>query len=263
MLKFFRNEQLMLLVILINTLIIFIGGFWPGNTYFEWADAAFTLFFLWEALAKIKADGWRGYWASGWNRFDFIVLLLALPSLANPFVEGNPGTAAILALRSLRMLKAFRLLRFIPNIQQLLNGMRLAFKASFVVVLAFFIFLVVFAVLSSAIFGRIAPEFFGNPGISVYSIFRLFTVEGWYEIPDAVAANGSAAWATFARIFFSVLLFLGGIIGMSLINSLFVDAATSDNNDDVLDQLNRLEAKIDALGGNAATPDAADDPAAS
>ena len=39
----------------------------------------------------------------------------------------------------------------------------------------------------------------------------------------------------------------GGIIGMSLINSIFVDAMVSDNNDDVKSQLSEMEAKIDEL----------------
>lgn len=251
----------MLLIILVNTLIIFMGGFWPGNPYFEYADAAFTLFFAWEAAAKIKDEGWHGYWSDGWNRFDFIILLLALPSLVSPFMPQTSTTGAVLALRSLRMLKAFRMLHFVPNITQLLNGLRLAFKASFIVMIAFFVFLVVFAILSCAIFGPIAPDLFGNPGISIFNIFRLFTGDGWSEIPDVIAQGHSGAWGTFARLFFSVLMFLGGIIGMSLVNSLFVDAAMSDNNDEVLDELKRLDAKIDALAAADKAPAPADEPA--
>ena len=32
------------------------------------------------------------------------------------------------------------------------------------------------------LFGNAAPQYFGNPALSVYSIFRLFTIEGWYEM---------------------------------------------------------------------------------
>ena len=47
--------------------------------------------------------------------------------------------------------------------------------------------------------------------------------------------------AVFAKVYFSMLLFLGGIIGMSLINSIFVDAMVADNNDDVLKKLEQVE----------------------
>ena len=45
----------------------------------------------------------------------------------------------------------------------------------------------------------------------------------------------------------SSVMFLGGVIGLSLINSIFVDAMAEDNNDEVLEKLRRLEEKIDQL----------------
>ena len=73
--------------------------------------------------------------------------------------------------------------------------------------------------------GDFAPDCFGTPGLALYSTFRMFTIEGWYEIPDMIAKNASEAMAVFARIYFALELFIGGILGMSLINSIFVDAA--------------------------------------
>ena len=51
-------------------------------------------------------------------------------------------------------------------------------------------------------------------------------------------------WAHLIRIYFCLLLIGGGIIGMSLINSIFVDALAADNNDDVKAQLNKMEQAI-------------------
>ena len=66
-------------------------------------------------------------------------------------------------------------------------------------------------------------------------------------MPEAIATNSGATMAVFARIYFSILLFMGGIIGMSLVNSIFVDAMAADNNDEVLEKLNQLEKKIDIM----------------
>ena len=244
---FFCNERTMLMAIVLNTAVMFVGGFWPDSIWFELSDAFFTLLFLFEALAKIKEYGWGGYWKNGWNKFDFIVLVLALPTLASPFVEQTTATSVILALRSLRLFKSFRMIRFIPNVQKLLNGLRLAIKASLLVFIAFILLLVIFSELSSTIFGNVAPDYFGNPAISLYSIFRLFSVEGWYELPDAIAKNGTSIWGLFARCYFSVLMFLGGIIGLSLVNSIFVDAMAEDNNDEILDKLNKIEKQLNEL----------------
>jgi len=84
--------------------------------------------------------------------------------------------------------------------------------------------------------------------MSFYTTFKIFTVEGWYEIPDLIAERSdSAGMAVFARIYFVLLLFGGGIFGLSLINSIFVESMMSDNNDEVLSRIERLENKMDQL----------------
>ena len=247
--RFFTNEHIMLVLVLLNTSIIFISGFLSkqGETLLI-IDGLFTLLFLFEAVIKIHVRGFSGYWSEGWNRFDFILVMLALPSCINVFGLEFPSASILLSLRTMRAFKSFRLLRFIPNIDNLLNGIKLAFKASFIVTFGLIVLLLVFSIITTFLFGSSAPQFFGNPALSVYSIFRLFTIEGWYDMPEAIAQNGGAAMAVFARIYFSILLFMGGIIGMSLVNSIFVDAMAADNNDEVLEKLNQLEKKLDTLG---------------
>lgn len=244
--RFYENDIIMLVLVLINTGIIFISGFMPyqGLTLLI-IDNLFTLMFLIEALVKIHARGFSVYWSDGWNRFDFILVMLALPSCINVFGIIFPATSILLSLRTLRAFKSFRLLQFIPNIDSLLNGIKMAFKASLIVAIGLIVLLLVFSIITTFLFGKIAPEYFGNPAISVYSIFRLFTIEGWYEMPEAIAVNSGMAMAVFARIYFSILLFLGGIIGMSLVNSIFVDAMAADNNDEVLKKLDQLEKKLE------------------
>lgn len=246
--RFFTNDNIMLVLVLINTGIIFISGFLinQGGVLLI-IDSIFTLLFLIEAVVKINVSGFSGYWSDGWNRFDFILVLLALPSCINVFGDILPGTNILLSLRTMRAFKTFRMLKFIPNIDSLLNGVKLAFKASYIVAIGLIVLLVVFSIVTTFLFGELAPHYFGNPGLSVYSIFRLFTIEGWYEMPEAIAQNGGATMAVFARIYFSILLFLGGIIGMSLVNSIFVDAMAADNNDEVLKKLSQLEKKLDNM----------------
>lgn len=241
------NDRIMLGAIVLNTAILFLGGFWPESRWPDISDMFFTIVFLFEAIAKIAEHGWSAYWKQGWNKFDLIILVIALPSLGSFFIDHAMATNAILALRSLRLFKSLKMLRFIPNIQKLLQGLKLACRASFLVLIAFVVFLVIFSILSSTIFAKVTPDYFSNPAISLYSIFRLFSVEGWYELPDAIAANSSPLWGLYARCYFSVLMFLGGIIGMSLINSIFVDAMAEDNNDEVLEKLKQIEKRLDKL----------------
>lgn len=64
---------------------------------------------------------------------------------------------------------------------------------------------------------------------------------------DGLLCRGGAFRAMFARIYFAVLVFIGGILGMSLINSVFVDAMVEDNNDDVLEKLEHIEKELREL----------------
>lgn len=246
--RFFMNDNIMLVLVLINTGVIFISGFIPnqGGAILI-IDSVFTLLFLLEAVVKIHVQGFSDYWSDGWNEFDFVIVLLALPSCINIFGNIFPGTGVLLSLRTMRAFKSFRLLKFVPNIENLLNGIKLAFRASFIVTIGLIVLLLVFSILTTFLFGSAAPEYFGNPALSVYSIFRLFTIEGWYEMPEAIAVNSGATMAVFARFYFSIILFMGGIIGMSLVNSIFVDAMAADNNDEVLEKLSQIEKKLNEI----------------
>lgn len=243
----FTNDQIMLALILLNAGIIFISGFYPNSLLFQILDTVFTLLFLTEAIVKIGVSGFRSYWRDGWNKFDFLLVVFALPSLVDLVTDIHTQTSIFLAFRALRVFKAFRLIRFIPHIDKLINGVRLACRSSFVVSIGMLVLILVFSILTSIIFGDEAPEYFGNPAISVYSLFRLFTIEGWYDMPDYIAQHSTPAMGTFARFYFSILLFWGGIIGMSLVNSIFVDAMAQDNNDELIEKVDKLEQQIAEL----------------
>jgi voltage-gated sodium channel len=154
----------------------------------------------------------------------------------------------LLTMRILRVFKFFRVLKFVPNVEHLLAGVLRAVKSSIIIILAFFIFNFIFAVLSYSFYSEILPEYFSNPLLAFYSTFKVFTIEGWYEIPDMIAEKSeSVGMAIFTRIYFVALLFGGGIFGLSLINSIFVDSMMSDNNDVVLERMDQLEEKINRI----------------
>ena len=48
-------------------------------------------------------------------------------------------------------------------------------------------------------------------------------------------------------MYFIFVVFSGGIFGLSLVNSIFVDAMVSDNNDELEKKIDNLETKITLL----------------
>ena len=246
--RLFLNERLMLAVVILNAMVIFLQECGLDWHLLVLLDAVGTLLFLAEMLVKQAHSGMRAYWRNGWNAFAGAVTLLSLPSLVLLlFPSTGVNIAVIQALRMLRLLKLLRTGRYFHNLGAILNGFRLALKQSLAIILAFLVLLVIVAMLNCLFFRGVAPDYFGTPLDAIYSMFRLFTVEGWYDIPDAITANVSRVWAHVVRLYFSLLLFAGGVIGMSLINSIFVDAMVADNNDDIKEQLRRIEDKLDRL----------------
>jgi len=106
--------------------------------------------------------------------------------LLSPWIDVQ-DLSMILVLRSGRLLRSFRLLRFVPDADRLWSGARRGLKASLGVLLALGLYNFALGLCACYFFGELSEEHFGNPLISVYSIFKVFTVEGWYDIPDTIA----------------------------------------------------------------------------
>ena len=245
--SFFTNDRIMLFLVLVNTITIFVGGFFEDSKLFEWSDNLFTLLFLAEVIVKIGTYGWKGYWKDGWNRFDFILTMVALPSLLNPFVEMELTTNVLLSLRMLRIFKSFRLFKFIPNVDGLLKGFKVAARASLIVIIAFVVIVFVTSILASTLYSKIVPDLFGNPGVSLYTIFRYFSGDDWGAVPVRIAQNSPDIVGHLSRAGFAIIFFFGGILGVSLVNSIFVDAMQDDDNAKILQKLEDLEKKVDEL----------------
>lgn len=247
--KIFLNESIILSIIAINTIIIFISESGIDNSLLQYIDILITIFFMIEIIVKIREYGFKKFWNNGWNRFDFFIILLSTPSILTLFIESSLFnlSSVILALRLLRIFRIFRIFKFFPNINQITKGFLRALKQSRAILIGFFVIIIITGLINSCLYKSVAPEYFATPINSIYTVFRIFTVEGWYEIPDAIAATTTPLIGKISRLYFCLLLCGGGIIGLSFVNSIFVDAMAEDNNDKVIEQLNKIEKKLEEI----------------
>lgn len=244
----FTSEKTVLLVILINSIVLFLQESEFHYSTLNTIDALCTLFFIIEMTLKLRQLGFSGYWASGWNRMDGILVVLSIPSLISYFLPAQfLDFSILLILRILRVFRLFRLAHIFPNLNNTMDGFKKALKDSLPIFAGFLLLILVISLFNCAIFKTISPRYFGTPMDSIYSTFRLCTVEGWYEIPDSLSLSLSAGQIVGIRIYFIIILILGGIIGLSLVNSIFVDAMVSDNNDELENEVKQLNEKIDQL----------------
>ncbi len=251
--RLFFNERVILLAIILNAVVIFLLYF-PELRYNRWLlmiDHLFIGFFIVEVIVKLSILKPKSYFGGAWNRFDFFVTIGSLPVFLEGLVTVSDAAALLVLLRLFRLIRLVRFLRFIPNIEQVVTGLGRALRASVFVLVALVFLNFLFAILTCHFYGDIVPEYFGDPLVSIYSIFQLFTLEGWYDIPAAIVENETAPLSVLGigltRLYFVVVVILGGIFGVSLANAVFIDEMMMDNTKDLEDKVDALTAEIREL----------------
>lgn len=249
--KLFLNDKFILWLILINSAVLFLGGYYPSeNDIFilSIADNLITALFIIELFIKFREYGVKNYFNSNWNKFDFILIVISIPAFISFISVINLfDFSFLLVFRIMRVFKAFRFFKFIPNIGQLVSGVQRALKASVFVFIGFLIYIFIIGILSYYLFQGSGSESFSDPMISLYSTFKIFTVEGWFEIPEQISTNYSKIGSFFTYLYFIFVVLTGGIFGLSLVNSIFVDSMVSDNNDELELKIDKLDSKVTNL----------------
>jgi len=251
--RIFCNERNMILLIVFNAIVITLAYFpmMQNHWILETLDKLIIILFIMEVIVKMATYGPRMYFSKGWNRFDFFLTAISAPTLLVGLIE-LPDLSFWLVLRLVRLVRLVRLFEFVPHIDQLLAGVGRALRASFLIMAALAFCNYMLAMITCHLLGSVAPDLFGNPYKAMYSMFQVFTIEGWNDIPAEVASNikqgehtipglNTELTVAIAQTFFATVLLFGGVLGLSLANAIFVDEMTIDNTD-------ALEAKVRKMG---------------
>lgn len=246
--KLLINPKFVLALIIFNALVIFVQGFHldPFMTrLLEEIDICISLFFIAEISLKINALK-QGFFKSTGNWFDFIVVAISIPSVIVYFIPDLGFDISYLTVfRVLRVTKSFRFIKFIPNIAGLLRGVTRALKSSVLVLVGFLIYVFVGGVLSNYLFSP-NPNF-DNPLNAMYTIFQIFTIEGWFDVAGSIALEMNGLQKVLTYLYFVIFVLTGGILGVSLVNSIFVDAMLQENNNNATEKLKDIESKLDSI----------------
>lgn len=250
------SDSAVMSVVGLNAFVLFLDAF-PHiharvGTLLAAIDYLCIIYFVVEAVVKL---GWleRGrYFKSGWNWFDFIIVAASTPVLLVPFGLPLQNLAGLLVLRLARLLRFLKLLKFIPNINRLFEGALRALRSSIAVLMLTLFYLFTFGIAATYFFGDPASpagSAFSDPFMSMYTMFKVFTVEGWYEMGDALGGSDSTIKAHLIRMFFVVAVVFGGIIILSLLNAVFVDEMSSDLAEQTEDELAAIQGQLGRIEG--------------
>ena len=171
-------------------------------------NVVITIFAI-EITLRIYAYG-RSFWRDGWSLFDFTIVAIAL----------MPATGGFAVLRSLRIIRALRLISTVKSMRRVMGGMLAAIPSMGAVVALLALIFYVGAVMATKLYGQDYPDNFGTLGDSFFSLFQVMTLEGWadnFVIP--VMEKHPYAW-----IFFIIFMLVTSFTVLNLFIGIIVDA---------------------------------------
>ena len=250
------NDRFLLILILTNTLVIFLHSFDGLKPYYyllDILDVIFTMIFIWEISINIfqssgvnVAEKFKNFHIDKWNKIDFYSVLLAIPSIGVLLVEDLEIFAGFTALRSLRIFKILRVIEFIPEGKEISSKLLKALKGVFFIMVAFIIYSIIISLISVTLFKSSAPSFFSNAFDSFFTIFKIFSGDGFSDVVNEIVSNSSLEFGYFTKLYFVMIVFTGSILGLSLINSVFIDQMSNFDKKGE-SKINSLENKLDEV----------------
>ncbi|MCU0430125.1 MAG: ion transporter [Cytophagaceae bacterium] len=245
-----RPGNFIMSVIILNCVVLFLHSFSRYHSSFllmEWIDHICTIIFTVELIINLYERGFR-YLRNPWHLFDAFIVLVSLVTFLIFIMQQNqliPDMEYLLVARILRVFKFYRLFEGSVNIREMFVALGKGMKASFYVVMAFLVYNFVVSLISYYIFHNIAPQHFENGFLSFYSTFKAFTGEV-FEMAESIKTDNMATMLLIRFYFISVVI-SGGIIGLSLINTIFINEVTKEERDENHKELKELKNEIQEL----------------
>ena len=207
-----RIQRFIILVILHNAAVLgmetspaLMDSFGPALISI---DTACLAIFVVEIVLKLIAFGWR-FFRDPWNVFDFLVVGVALV----------PAGAGLEVLRALRVLRVLRLISQLPQLRKVVGALLAAVPGILSTGALLALIFYVSAVMATTFFRETMPEYFGNLGSSLFSLFQIATLSSWEAIVRPAMDEHSWAW-----MFFIPFIILAAFTALNLIIAVIVDA---------------------------------------
>ena len=230
--RWFQN--FIITVILINGAILgiqTIEGLTPSSMLIlDMVDKICLTIFVIELSMKLVIYR-TSFFKRGWNIFDLIIVGISL----------IPASGQLSILRALRILRLLRLITTVDSIRRVVSGMLIAIPGVGSVGALLLIFFYIGAVISTTLFGDLFPQWFGNLGRSMYSLFQIMTLESWsMGIVRPVMEAFPYAW-----IFFIPFIMVTTFMVLNLFIGIIVDAIATVKEQDNVDREQQSSSKQD------------------
>ncbi|MDX3660063.1 ion transporter [Streptomyces sp. ID05-26A] len=206
--------------------------------------------FVVELLLRFGAYG-KDFFRDPWNWFDTVVVAITLLPAAS-------GSFSV--LRALRVLRVLRLVSVVPSMRRVVSALLTALPGMASITALLALVLYVSAVIATKLFGIVAPEYFGDLGDSLFTLFQVMTGEAWSEVARQVMAEKPFAWIFFVGYLvvtsFTVLNLFIAVAVTAMQSQMTEEHAEHDREEmaatmEILAEVRRLRADVEVLRGKA------------
>jgi voltage-gated sodium channel len=207
----------------------------PLSGQFALWDDIFLCIFTVELLLEFFAQGWRRWTRDGWNWFDFVIV-------GASWLSSMPG---VTALRAFRVIRVFRLVSNVPQMQRVVEALVRALPGVFATMSILAIVFYIGAIISTTLFGEAFPDRFGDLQKSALVLFQLTLFDDWGNIVNEVSRV--YPWAS---AFFLVFTVLSAFAVLNLFIGVIVDAVQEARSVEVSQDVKEIERDVSEIEEN-------------
>merc|ERR1712130_985142 len=155
------------------------------------------------------------FWMSGWNWFDFIIVLISLLSV---FIANLPG---ISVLRLFRAFRVFRLFKRVPSLKHIIEGVFASIPGVANAFVVLTILMGIWSIMGVEFFRKISPQEFGTFMKSMFTMWQVMSMDSWASQIGRNIIYGSRM--PIAALYFISYLFVAGIVMTNVIVAILLE----------------------------------------
>lgn len=169
-------------------------------------------------IVLLMASRGLSFFKDAWSVFDFIVVGIALV----------PASGSLSVLRALRVLRVLRLINKVESMRKVVGGLLSSLPGLGSVFGLILIIFYVASVIATNLFHKDFPDWFGDLGMSAFTLFQVMTLESW---SDGIARPIMEVFP-YAWVFFILFILIATFIIFNLFIAVIVDSITADKDKD-------------------------------
>ncbi len=205
------------------------------SSIFQMFDHFITIYFLIEIIIKMAAEeNFKDFFKSGWNIFDFIIVVITLVPLDN-------STMAAVA----RLFRIFRVLRLItarPELKKIIDMLIGVIPSIVDIVVLMFIIFYIYAILGNFLFEDVKSGLWDNLLVAMLTLFRILTFEDWTDVMYEAMEIHSWSW-----IYFVSFIILAAFVLYNLFVAVIIGEMEKIDKKEIEEEIHSDSKKLDIL----------------